>query len=65
MPFNEYVEIRDDFQDLEDKIVETLKNDRYKEIAQSSYDAYNLRHNPDKCFEKYFEVIKKHAGELL
>jgi hypothetical protein len=60
MPFNEYLEIRDDFQDLEEKILYMLEDDRYKIYAENAYLAYNNYHNPDKCFEKYYETFIKH-----
>jgi hypothetical protein len=61
MPYNEYVRINDDHSDLEEKIIEQLENDRYKEIAQKSYEDYNLNHSPEKCFEKYHEIICKYS----
>lgn len=60
MPFNEYLPIEDDFKDLEYKINYMLESDRYKAYANDAFDAYNLRHNPDKCFEKYYQTFKEH-----
>lgn len=61
MPYNEYIRIRDDHIDLEEKIIEQLENDSYKEISQLSYDAYNKYHTPEKCFEKYHEIVCRYA----
>jgi hypothetical protein len=61
MPYDEYITIKDDHSDLEEKIVEQLENDKYKEIAQISYDAYNKSHTPEKCFEKYHDIVCKYA----
>jgi hypothetical protein len=61
MPYNEYIRIREDHSDLEEKIIQQLENDKYKEIAELSYDAYNKFHTPEKCFEKYHDIICKYA----
>jgi spore maturation protein CgeB len=57
MPFNEYCVIKDDFSDLEEKIKYLINDDKYKEYAKSGYDSYNERHNPEKCFEYYYNKI--------
>ena len=57
MPFYSYCVIRDDFQDLEEKILYLLEDDRYKELANSSFNDYNQNHTPEKCFEKYHQII--------
>jgi len=57
MPFYSYCVIRDDFQDLEEKILYLLEDDRYKELANSSFNDYNQNHTPKKCFEKYHQII--------
>jgi hypothetical protein len=61
MPYNEYIRIADDHSDLEEKIIEQLENNKYKEIAQLAYDAYNKYHTPEKCFEKYHEIVCEYA----
>lgn len=61
MPFNEYCVIRDDFQDIEEKINYLLSNDKYKEYAKRGFDAYNERHNAQKCFEYYYKQIMKNC----
>jgi len=61
MPYDEYIRIGEDHEDLEEKIIQQLKNDTYKEIAQSSYDSYHKSHTPEKCFEKYHEIVCKYA----
>ena len=38
-----------------------FEKDRYKEVAISSFDAYNERHNPVKCFEYYHGIIKENG----
>jgi hypothetical protein len=60
MPFNEYLPIDDDFKDLEQKIIYMLEKDRYKKFADDAFEAYNLKHNPDKCFDKYYETFKRY-----
>lgn len=62
MPFNDYCIIRDDFQDLEEKILYLLEKNRYAELAQSAFTNYNNNHTPEKCFEYYFNIIKKHIN---
>lgn len=59
MPFEQYLEIQDDFQDLEQKILLMLENDKYKNFAQNAFDDYNKNHNPEKCFDKYYETFLK------
>jgi hypothetical protein len=61
MPYDEYICINIDHSDLEEKIIYQLENDRYKDIAQKSYDAYYQNHTPEKCFEKYHEIVCKYA----
>jgi len=61
MPYDEYIRINDDHSDLEERIIEQLQNDRYKEIAQRSFDDYYENHTPEKCFEKYHEIVCKYA----
>ena len=61
MPFHHYIVMRDDFQDLEEKIISTLENNKYKEIAELAYIDYNKNHTPEKCFEKYLYIVKKES----
>jgi len=61
MHFTEYCQIRDDFSDLEEKIVYLLEQNRYKNLAESAFSAYTERHNPEKCFEYYYSKIMKYA----
>jgi hypothetical protein len=61
MPYDQYVRIKDDHSDLEEKIVQQLENDSYKEIAQKSFDDYYMNHTPEKCFEKYHEIVCEYA----
>jgi hypothetical protein len=61
MPFKEYITIKDDFSDLEEKINYLLEMDRYKTIAEEGYNSYNNFHNPDKCFEYYYSVVTKYC----
>lgn len=60
MPFNSYEIFQDNFSDLEEKIIYLLENDRYLELANKSQTDYNLNHNPQKCYEYYHSIIKKH-----
>jgi len=61
MPYDEYIRINNDHSDLEDKIVYHLENDLYKNIAKKSYDVYHKNHTPEKCFEKYHEIVCRYA----
>jgi hypothetical protein len=65
MPYNDYLEIKLDHSDLEEKINYLLENERYKELAEKSFNSYNNFHTPEKCFEKYYEMIMRHAPESL
>lgn len=60
MPFKHYQEINDNFLDLEEKIIYLLDNDRWKNMAEKSYNDYNENHNPKKCYEKYCEILKRY-----
>ena len=62
MPFKEYCVIRDDFQDVEEKIRHMLDQNRYEGLAQRSFDDYNANHTPEKCFEYYLNIIKKYVS---
>lgn len=64
IPFEDYCVIRDDFQDLEEKIILMIENDNYKKFAKKAFDNYNENHFPEKCFEYYFDKIKKHMPNL-
>lgn len=61
MPFTEYQIIRDDFADLEEKILYLLENDRYKELGKQSFDAFNERHSPVQCCKYYQDTVKRYA----
>jgi hypothetical protein len=63
MPFNEYVELNEDYSDLEEKILFALENDRWREIGQRAYDDYNANHTPEKCFEYYYNTVMKYANK--
>jgi hypothetical protein len=60
IPFNDYCIIRDDFQDLEEKIEYMLKDDIYKIYAEKAFEDYNNNHAPEKCAEYYHKIIKKY-----
>lgn len=61
MPLTEYCIMRDDFQDVGDKIQYLLEENRWSELAKNGYDAYELRHNPDCVFEQYYKNVIKHC----
>jgi glycosyltransferase involved in cell wall biosynthesis len=61
MPFNEYCIIQDDFQDLEEKILYLLEDDRYVDYGERAFSDYNENHTQAKCFERYLEIVKAHA----
>ena len=61
MPFRSPVIIKDDLSDLEEKILYYLEDDRWRargEEAKIEYDAY---HTPEKCFEKYREILEENV----
>tara|TARA_R100001443_G_scaffold4277_2_gene12654 strand:+ start:49729 stop:50604 length:876 start_codon:yes stop_codon:yes gene_type:complete len=60
MPFTEYETIEDNFSDLEQKILYTLENDRWKNLGEESFQAFEQRHSPDHCFNYYHNAIRKH-----
>ena len=60
MPFNEYVAIEDDFSDLEEKILNTLENDRWKCLGEQSFKAFKQRHSPEHCFRYYHETVRRY-----
>jgi hypothetical protein len=60
MPFEAYEAFKEDFSDLEDKIIYLLQNDNYLKLATISQTEYNTKHNPEKCYEYYHSIIKKH-----
>jgi len=59
MPFTEYEIMKDDFSDLEEKILYLLENERYKEVGQRAQQAYESKHYPEKCFEYYHDTVLK------
>lgn len=61
MPFNEYLVLRDDYADLEEKLAYLLEDDRYKVYAAAGLEAYNERHNQEKCFDYYYPKVMEHA----
>jgi hypothetical protein len=63
MPFHEYLELKDDYSDLEEKILYALENDRWREIGQKAFDGYNNNHTPEKCFEYYYNTVMKYANK--
>ena len=60
MPFQEYEVFKDDFSDLEEKIIYLLENNNYQKISERSQGAFNEKHNPIKCYEYYHSMLKKH-----
>tara|TARA_Y100000389_G_C17457466_1_gene519160 strand:- start:196 stop:1149 length:954 start_codon:yes stop_codon:yes gene_type:complete len=61
MPYDEYVVFDMNLSDLEETIVDQLDNEKYKIMAEKSFTAFNERHSAEKCFEKYHEIVSKHA----
>jgi len=61
MPFDEYLKIKEDSSDLEEKILFALENDRWKDIGNKALIDYNNNHTPEKCFEYYHNTIMKYA----
>jgi len=49
---------------LEEKILYMLKDDNYKGYAEKAFNDYNNNHTPQKCFEYYFNIIKKYIPNL-
>lgn len=63
MPFTEYCVIKDNYEDLAEKITYLLDSGRWKTLGEEGYEAYQLRHNPDKVFEQYYKNIMKHCNK--
>ncbi len=61
VPFKHYTTIRDDFQDLEEKILYLLEEERYKEQAEKCYNDYEANHKPEKYFQHYYDKIMRYA----
>lgn len=61
MPFKEYEIIKDDFSDLEEKILHLLEDNKYKELADKSFEAYEKRHAPVHCCKYYQDTIRKYV----
>jgi hypothetical protein len=53
-PFKDYCEIRDDFSDLEEKILFLLKEDNFKKTATRAYNNFIENHEADAYFNKYY-----------
>jgi hypothetical protein len=62
MTFNEYEVFKNDFTDLEEKIIYLLKDNNYASLAEKSFSAFNTNHNPNRCFEYYLNSIKKYIN---
>ena len=62
IPFKNYTIIKDDFSDLEEKILWLLEEERYKKQAQLCFDDYQENHQPDIYFEYYYNKILKYAN---
>jgi hypothetical protein len=60
--FNQYVKIDMTCNDLADKIQWCLQDDRYKKIGHTIKESYLTNHSPEKCFERYYNRLCKHAG---
>ena len=61
--FDNYIQMKDDASDLEDRIVEAFENDKYKKVAQKCYDDYNENHSEQKVFDYYYETVLKHCAK--
>jgi hypothetical protein len=59
MPFKHYTIIKDDFSNLEENLIDLMQGNKYEKVAEKSKLDYDLNHNPEKCFEYYFDKIKK------
>ena len=59
--FDSYLEIRDDFSVLEEKILYLLEGKRYEDLANRAYDSYNEKHCPKKVFEYYYKTVMNYA----
>lgn len=64
MYFDEYIKISPDCNDLKEKILYALENDNYKMWAEKAFIEYNNNHTPQKCFEKYFEIVLANCNRL-
>ena len=68
LPFNDYTIMRDDMEDMEEKILYLLDKDRYKEQANMAWIEYNKNHTPEKVFLYFYKNLmtemKNHYGNL-
>lgn len=60
-PFDEYVRIKPDLTDLEEKIVWMLEDDRWLDWGKRARLSYLTFHKPEKCFEHYHDIMIRHA----
>jgi len=60
MPFKSPVIFKDDFSDLEEKILYYLEDDRWKKRGLQAKEEYDNFHTPDHCFEQYHNNLKKY-----
>ena len=61
LPFDElnYTTMRYDMEDMEDKILYLLENERYKEQAERAWIDYNANHTPQKVSEYFYSNLIK------
>lgn len=60
--FNQFVPINLACSDLKGKIVNCLENDFWKQQGQLALQSYNQFHSPEKCFERYHNIVMHHSG---
>lgn len=61
--FNNYICMKDDASDLEEKILEAFENDKYKEVAQKCYDDYSKNHSEQSVFDYYYNTVMKYCSK--
>jgi hypothetical protein len=62
MEFDDFIKINIDCSDLQDKILYALTNNYYKIMADKAYNNYESNHTPEKCFDKYYSIVKSHIN---
>lgn len=62
--YKDYIECKEDFSDLQEKIEFALRNDNWRKIGNDALNSYELNHNPRACYEKYKSNIRSVFGQI-
>jgi hypothetical protein len=56
-----YEILKDDFSDLEEKILSLLEDDRWKAVARRGQEEYEKYHTLEKCCQYYYSKVMMHC----